>query len=318
MEMTKYAVGVDIGGTNVRVCLGDENGNVKDKLSEKLDVEDKNSVTKQIVRMINSLKSDFSAIGIGSIGLLDLKKGELSNPVHIPFKNIPIVKQLKGVFDVPTYLVNDCDAGVIGEKSFGLGKKEENLAYLTISTGIGCGVVLNGKLILGKDGNATEVGHLTIDLNSKLKCGCGGYGHWEAYCSGRTIPNFVRLLGKNDTRLKNSLILKLCNGNIANLTSEKFFEAVKLKDELSLEILEKIGEVNAIGISNINAAYDVSLITIGGSVALKNENFILNPIIKNLSKHSLNRIPKVAITQLGEDVVLYGALAVAFDSSILE
>jgi len=316
--MAKYAVGIDIGGTNVRVCLGDDKGVIKNKFSERLNVENKDSVIKQIIRMIRYLSNDFSAIGIGSMGLLDLKKGELSKPVQIPFKNIPIVEQLKEEFNVPVYLVNDCDAGVIGEKFFGLGKSEKNLAYLTISTGIGCGVILNGRLLLGKDGNATEVGHFIVDLERKLRCGCNGYGHWEAYCSGRNIPNFVRLLVKDDNRLKNSLILKLSNGNLENLTSEKIFEAAKSKDKLALGILDKIGEINAIGISNINAAYDVSLVTMGGGVALKNKDLILNPLLKHLPKYSINRIPKVVLTALGEDVVLYGALALAFNPSILK
>lgn len=303
--MAEVAVGVDLGGTNARVCLGDEKGNIKKKLSEKLDTRNKNSAVEQIIRMINSLPKDFSAIGIGSLGLLDLKKGEMSNPVHIPFKNIPIVKMLEEEFNVHVYLVNDCDAGVIGEKFFGLGKNEENLTYVTISTGIGCGVILNDRLLLGKDGNATEVGHITVDFEGKLKCGCGGYGHWEAYCSGRNIPNFVRLVAKNDNRLN-------------SITTEQFFDNVKLKDKLALEILEKIGEINAIGISNINAAYDVSLITIGGSVVLKNRDLIFNPILKYLPKYSINRIPKIVLTPLGEDVVLYGALALALNPSILK
>lgn len=303
--MSELAVGIDIGGTNLRVCLGDGKSKIKAKVSEKLNVENKNSVVEQITRMINSMGKDFSAIGIGSIGLLDLKKGELSNPVHIPYKNIPIVKQLKEEFNVPVFLVNDCDGGVIGEKVFGLGKNEHDLAYLTISTGIGCGVILNGRLLLGKDGNATEVGHITVDLEGKLKCGCGGYGHWEAYCSGRNIPNFVRLVAKNNPRL-------------SSITTERFFDKAKSKDKVALGIVDKIGEINAIGISNINAAYDVSLITIGGSVALKNRDLILNPIGKYLAKYSVNRLPKVILTALGEDAVLYGALALALNPSILK
>lgn len=299
--MAELAVGADIGGTNLRVCLGDENGRIKAKRMEKLNVKTKESLSGQIVRMIKSLSNEFSAIGIGSMGLLDMKKGELTNPVHIPFRNIPIVMILKNEFDVPVYLVNDCDAGVIGEKTFGAGKDEKDLAYLTISTGIGCGVILDGKLLLGKDGNATEVGHFTVDLEGKLKCGCGGYGHWEAYCSGTGIPNFVKLLAKD---------------RFENLTAEKFFELVKSKDKLALEIVEKIGEINAIGVSNINAAYDVSLITIGGSVALKNSNLILNPILKHLTKNSINRSPRIELTKLGDDVVLIGALALAFNPSI--
>lgn len=315
--MEKLSIGIDIGATNVRVCLGNERGEIKSKLSEKLNIESKDSISQQIIRMIKSFNvKDILSIGIGTAGPLDLKKGEIS-PVNIPVKNVPIVEPLKEEFNVPVYFVNDCDAGVIGEKVFGLGKDENHLAYITLSSGIGCGVMIDGKVLLGKDGNATEKGHHVIDYEGKLKCGCGAYGHWEAYSSGKNIPNFVSLLTKNDTRLKDSLILQLSNNNLDNLTSEKFFEAAKMEDSLALEIVDKIGVINAIGVSNINAAYDVSLVTIGGSVALKNPKLILEPIIKYVPNYSINRIPKISITPLGEDVVLYGALALAFNSSLV-
>lgn len=311
--MEKLSIGIDIGATNVRVCLGNEKGEIKSKLSEKLDVESRDSISQQIKRMIKSLNAnDFSSIGIGAAGPLDLKRGEIS-PVNIPVRNVPIVNPLKEKFNVPVYFVNDCDAGVVGEKIFGLGKDENHLAYLTLSSGIGCGIIIDGKILLGKDGNATEKGHHVIDYEGRLKCGCGVYGHWEAYTSGKNIPNFVKMLTNNDIRLKSSLIFKLTDNNLDNLTSEKFFEVAGMKDELALEIVEKIGMINAIGISNINAAYDVSLVTIGGSVVLKNPELILDPIIKYVSNYSINTIPKISITPLGEDIVLYGALALAFN-----
>jgi len=315
--MEKLSIGIDIGATNVRVCLGNEKGEIKIKLAEKLDVENRNSISQQIIRLIKSFNAkDVSSIGVGTAGPLDLKKGEIS-PVNIPVRNVPVVKPLEEEFNVPVYFVNDCDAAVIGEKIFGMGKGESHLAYITLSSGIGCGVIVDGKVLLGKEGNATENGHHVIDFEGKLKCGCGSYGHWEAYTSGKNIPNFVKLLTKEDSRLPDSLILKLSENSLDNLTSEKFFEAAKMGDGVALEIVDKIGMINAIGVSNINAAYDISLVTIGGSVALKNADLILQPIVKYAPNYSINRIPKIFITPLGEDIVLFGALALAFNPSLV-
>jgi glucokinase len=105
--------------------------------------------------------------------------------------------------------LNDCAAAVLGERHFGAGKGLENLAYVTLSTGLGGGAIVDGHLLIGKDGNAVEVGHITIDPGSSLICGCGSPGHWEAYSSGSNIPNFVKHSLRDDDK---SLLLELTRG----------------------------------------------------------------------------------------------------------
>lgn len=313
-------LGVDLGATNVRIALADMNGKILSKKTEKTMGGTGLDVVKQIIEMgenalksLNITKNRVKAIGIGSIGPLDLKKGLVVNPPNLRVGIIPIVEGLGEHFKTRVRLLNDCVAAVLGEKKFGAGRDLENIVYVTISTGIGSGVIVDGHLLLGKDGNAHEVGHTVVDKEGLLECGCGKRGHWEAYCSGRGIANYAKLLlEKTDVEfLDKSLLAKYCDANLSKITSELFFKAVKDNDELALRILDKINMLNAIGFANIIDMYDPELITVGGSVVLHNSEHILKPVREQVSQYAMNRLPEIKLTLLGEDVVLYGALATA-------
>ena len=317
----KVAVGVDLGGTNVRVALGDDEGRILAKISERTEkTQGPEGISEQIARIIRCLEKkeaktgEIIGIGIGSAGPLDLKRGGLMKPTNIPYDFIPLVEPLEDIFHLPTYLLNDCSTAVMGEKFFGAGKNHENLAYITLSTGIGGGIYVDGHLLIGKDGNATEIGHFTIDYEGKLLCGCGKRGHWEAYCSGNGIPNYVRLLlsqGRFEG-VKDSLLMRRISGDLDRLTAKILYDCAKAGDPLALELVDKIGILNSVGFACVVDAYDPSLITVGGSIALRNENLIIDPIRRGVKEHARNRVPEIKITPLGDDVVLYGALAMVF------
>jgi len=318
--MERLAVGVDVGGTNIRVALGDERGRIIARISERTEKHrGPEGISRQIVRSIRRLIERIGGrriegIGIGSAGPLDLKRGGLMKPTNIPYDFVPLVEPLREEFDLPVYLLNDCSVAVVGERFFGAGKEHENLAYITLSTGIGGGIYVDGHLLIGKDGNATEIGHFTIDYKGRLLCGCGKRGHWEAYCSGNGIPNYVRLLlsEEDPDEVKDSLLMSKINGNLNLLTAKILYDCAKAGDPLSLKLTDRIGVLNAIGFACVIDAYDPSLITIGGSIALRNENLVLSPIRKYVGEHARNRVPEIRITPLGDDVVLYGAIAMVF------
>ena len=317
----KIAVGVDLGGTNIRVALGNDEGRILAKISERTEkTKGPEGISEQIARIIRYLEKkeaktgEIIGIGIGSAGPLDLKRGGLMKPTNIPYDFIPLVEPLEDIFHLPTYLLNDCSTAVMGEKFFGAGKNHENLAYITLSTGIGGGIYVDGHLLIGKDGNATEVGHFTIDYEGKLLCGCGKRGHWEAYCSGNGIPNYVRLLlsqGRFEG-VKDSLLMRRISGDLDRLTAKILYDCAKAGDPLALELVDKIGFLNSVGFACVVDAYDPSLITVGGSIALRNESLIIDPIRRGVKEHARNRVPEIKITPLGDDVVLYGALAMVF------
>jgi glucokinase len=291
--------------------MGDKDG-LLEKIMERTDRENGSmGISAQIIRMIKSFEIDgLSSIGIGSIGPIDICTGSILNTPNLPFKSIPVLEPLTFEFHVPVRMLNDCSAAVLGEKRFGAGKGLRHLVYVTLSTGLGGGAIVDGNLLVGKDGNAVEVGHLTIEADSPLACGCGKKGHWEAYSSGKNIPNFAMLLLR-DTEIEGSLLLKLAGGSKESITSEILFTAAKKHDIVALKIVNKIGKVNAIGFANVVNIFDPQLITVGGSVALENPDLILEPILENIEKHTINRIPEIIITPLEDEAVLYGGLAMA-------
>jgi len=308
-----------LGGTNVRAVLGDDKGRVLARVDERTErSKGPEGIIRQLANMVLKVTSGFGldrieGVGVASAGTLDPERKMIKVFANLPFNEIPVVDPLENELRVPVRLLNDCSTAVVGEKFFGAGREFENLVYITISTGIGGGVYVDGRLLFGKDGNAHEVGHMTIDMEGRLPCGCGKRGHWEAYCSGENIPNYARLLlHGREKELEGSILSKFVGGDIQNLTAKSIYDAAKLGDSLSLQIVEEIGKANAIGFSNVVNLYDPELITVGGTVALKNPKLVINPIERYLPEYSLNRIPRVMITPLGGDAVLYGALAIIF------
>jgi glucokinase len=272
--------------------------------------------------MIRSIKirdtnlKKIKGICIGSAGPLHLKKGGLLHPSNIPYDFVPLVEPIENELGFKTLLLNDGSAAVMGEHFYGSGVGINNLAYVTISTGIGGGVYVDGHLLTGKDGNAAEIGHFTIDNAGHLHCSCGGKGHWEAYCSGRGIPHYLNYILKAKSKeLEASNLLSFFQNSGGKPSARNLFASAKTGDSLALSIVDIIGKLNAIGFANVNDAYDPSLITVGGSITLNNSDLILEPIKKYIGNHSINRVPAIKVTPLGGDVVMYGALARIFHHS---
>ena len=307
-------IAVDIGATHIRVASGDESGLKKKIHGETDQVSGPEGIPRQIIRLISELEETPVAIGIGSIGPIDYTGGIITNTPNYPFKEIPVTEPLKKEFEVPVKIVNDCSAGVLGEHTFGAGQDTENLFYVTMSTGLGGGAIVDGHLLMGKEGNAVEIGHITIYPHSRIMCGCGCPGHWEAFSGGKNIPQYARTLLR-DTYWRSSLLSDLCGGNPKAITVKMIFDAAKQGDDHALMVVEEIGKVNAIGFADIVNAYDPELITVGGSIALNNSDLIMRPIEHYIAGHVINRLPCIMITPLGEDVILYGAMALAMGAA---
>lgn len=306
----KLAIAVDLGATNVRVALVSQEGKILKKIRETTTKQGRNGIviTNQIIRMIQEICRDIhqkrlAGISISSIGPLDYEKGGPVRSPSIPFGFVPLVKPLEKTCSLPVHLLNDAKAAALGEKYFGAGKNVKNLVYITISTGIGGGAIVDGHLLLGKGGNAAEIGHMIIDTTYNFPCGCGkGVGHWEGYASGKNIPQFFQFwLKKTDKKVA-----------IQFQEAKDIFTQARRKNRLALEFLGELSKINARAISNIIVAYDPELITIGGSVALNNPKFILDGINKYVD-HCL-KPPKTQITKLGDDISLLGVTATIFST----
>lgn len=314
----KYVIAADVGATNLRVGLFTADGCLIKSVTTKTPREGGVDVVatfiyqlaSDILKSVGIGTSEVSAIGVGSIGPLDIKVGDVVNAPNPPIRRFRLRRPLMELFNTDNvYVVNDCVAAVWGEKFFGAGRGRSNLVYLTISTGLGCGAIVNDELLLGKDGNAHEVGHVVVDYRG-IECNCGGLGHWEGYVSGRGLPKFVayyvKSLGINECESK---LIKLIDAG--ELTSELFFKLVREGDKLAVKVVEELCRVNAAGLASVINVYDPELITIGGSVALNNYDLIIEPALKYLSKYVLNRPPEIMPTPLGHNAVLVGAATTA-------
>ena len=312
-----YGVGVDIGATYIRVALADGKGDIVDKMTEPtVKTGESLDLTHQIIRMIKALLENNSVgkecligIGVGTIGPLDLKKGAIINSPNLPFKEVPLLEPLEKAFEVRVKILNDCTAAVVGEKIFGADKGLDNIVYITISTGIGGGAYVDGHLLIGKDGNAAEIGHMVVDPEGLLICGCGKRGHWEAYCFGANIPRYARILLSRKAGIESSLVYKYAEGDLRNLTAKIIYGAAREGDEVALEIVEKINTYNAVGVTNVINVYDPELITLGSSVVLNNVDLVVEAIKEKVGGYVMNRLPEIRVTPLAGDVVLYGAIA---------
>lgn len=259
----KYVVGVDLGGTKIYTALVDLEGNIiKEKTVETLAHEGEQAVMGRIVDTINYVidgtnKDLIKSIGIGSPGPLDVKNGIIIENSNLPFKNFAIVKTIKETYDLPTYLDNDANVATLGEFMFGAGKGTENMVFITASTGIGGGAVLNGRLFRGSTGNALEVGHMTVATEGP-RCGCGNLGCAEALGSGTAIGKRAKeaVLSNVVTSLK----------NYENVTAKEVFKEAANGDRVAKNILNTSLTYLGIAVANTITNFDPEKVVVGGGV----------------------------------------------------
>lgn len=259
----KYVVGVDLGGTKIYTALVDLDGNmIREKTVETLVAEGEQAVANRIMNTIEYVIEDIDkglikAIGIGSPGPLDVKKGIIVENSNLPFKNFEIVKVIQERFELPTYLDNDANVATLGEFMFGAGKGSENMVYITVSTGVGGGAVLNGKLYRGSTGNALEVGHMTVSTEGP-RCGCGNVGCAESFASGTAI-------GK---RAKEAVTTNVATAlkKYDNVTAKEVFIEASNGDRVSQEILNTALTYLGITVGNVITNFDPEKVVLGGGV----------------------------------------------------
>lgn len=307
-------VGVDVGATYIRVGLVNEDGSIINKVKTRQPVSgDENTVANVIIRSIRDLTGGgggIDGIGIGSIGPLDLREGIVPWAPNAPIKRFKLVEPIIREFKVPVVLGNDAMAAVWGgEYLFGIGKGVNNLVYITLSTGVGAGVIVDGHLLVGKDGNAHEVGHIVVDMNSNIQCGCGGYGHWEGLGSGANIPKVIREFIKNKSYSSGGLYMKLIKGG-EYISTEEIFQAYYNGDELARDFIDNyLMRIHAAGIASVMNVYDPELIILGGSMALNNKDVFRRGIDRYIRRFLAVRQARIEFTEFGDDIGIIGAAA---------
>ncbi|NLZ54617.1 MAG: ROK family protein [Thermoanaerobacteraceae bacterium] len=315
--MAGFVIGLDLGGTKIATCLMDKSGSIVKKVTvPTLAIEGPDAVISrmkssvyEVMKQANVKKKDIVAMGVGSPGPLDAKNGVIKNPPNLPgWVEVPLRDELYNEFKLPIIIENDANAAALGENLYGSGKGMKNFMYITISTGIGGGVVADGKLFKGANGNAVEIGHTTINFQGPL-CGCGNKGCWEAYASGTALARFMR---EGIESGKTTIIKDI--EDVKNIKAEHVFAAAKQGDKFARELVDMEGYYLGVGLANMANSFNPDCIAMGGGITHEWDLFydrMIEVMREKALKANVENL-KVVKATLGSDVGVVGAAAVAW------
>jgi glucokinase len=307
--------GIDMGGTNLRVALGSPAGELLDKRFRATQAEPgAEAGIKALTEMMEELAaannlrmSDIGATGVGVPGPSNPATGVLLNPPHLPgWHNFPVAGRLEAATGIPTRLENDAQLAAYGEFHRGAGRGTRHLLYVTISTGIGGGIVIDGKLYIGAGGTAGEVGHIVIDPDGPI-CGCGRRGHLEAVASGTAM---ARIAAERIAAGETSSLSRL-----EKITAKAIGDAADAGDALAQAVLRDSGRLLGLGLGGLLNILDPEVLVLGGGVIMIGPAFLdhVHPAIKESAFESTYSHVRIVTVELGQDAGLVGALEFALD-----
>ncbi len=321
--MSKYYLSLDIGGTKTSASVFDENGNIVNNYvlkrksetfkGEEAVYQNTKNVLEEILSELKIKKEDVIAMGVGSPGPLDTKKGIIIHAPLMGWENFPIVERLKKDFELPVYLDNDANLGALAEVRCGEGKGCKNLIYMTVSTGCGGGIIINNDIYRGSHDGAGEVGHMSV-LPDGIDCPCGSKGCFELYASGTAINERMKadmLAGKK------SLAFELAGHDPEKIDGSLLLKAASQNDEYALEAYRLEGYYLGLGIANLFNILDPEAIVLGGGVT-KAKDYFHESCIKTLKKRCVHKVndDMLRYSKLNDLVVLYGAYYLCKDREI--
>jgi len=302
-------IAVDIGGTHLRAAAY-ASDNIQPTDHQRIRTQaNEPGVYERLVKVIESVwpkDGSVDAIGVASPGPLNPHSGYiLATPNIQEWQNFPLVPKLSDYFKIPVFLDNDANLAGLGEWKFGAGKGHHDVLYLTVSTGIGGGVIIEDRLLQGTHGLAAELGHVIIDPNGPI-CSCGFYGHLESFSSGPAIVKYA--FAELESGVKSSLRRDV------SFTARQVAEAAMQGDALAISAYQRAGEYLGIAVASFLHAFDPSIVIFGGGVSQ------VGPLLFDSFHISLRRHVfhpryledlKIEIAALGDDAGLLGALALA-------
>jgi glucokinase len=311
--MTTDAIAaIDIGGTKIALGLSTLDGHtlpfrrfptrIKNAPEQILE-----EACRELERMAAGAGARIAAVGIGCGGPLDRRRGLILSPPNLPgWDEFPIVKQVAERFGVPVLLDNDANGAALGEHEHGAGRGLSDLVYITISTGIGGGLIINRQLVHGVGDGAGEVGHMVIAPDGP-PCGCGSRGCLEALCSGTSIARRAVEQLARDSRPST-----LRAGGATNVTAQAVAEAARAGDELARTVWDETIHYLALGLSNIIAALAPEAIILGGGVSTSGDQLLIPLRERVRAAVKIMPVEQVGIRQasLGGDSAIYGALII--------
>ena len=313
----KYAIGLDIGGTSVKCAIVSSEGKIIDRFDYPVDpnIEGGVILTKvgqKINDMIALNRVRVKGIGIGVPGILDNEQGLIKFSSNMKkWVGFSLTNKLKDITRLKTIITNDANCAALGEARFGISKQFRNSLLVTLGTGIGGGLILNGELYEGNLGQGAELGHISIDYHGRL-CGCGRRGCLEAYASASALIKDAKDAMKANP---NSLIWELVDKDINKVDAKVVFDAAHKNDSTALKIVENYIEYLGQGLLNYCVVFKPEAIILSGGISRQGD-YLVDRLINflNLNNHGIKNTEKVRvlIATLGPDAGVIGAASLIF------
>jgi glucokinase len=315
-----FVIGIDLGGTKIKTALVDNTGKVTAQDYQETNATEAEGPSAVIERMSDAARkvmadagvkpAQVKAVGVGAPGPLDIEAGILISPPNLPgWFRVPLKQLIEDSLGIATFVENDANAAGLGEHRFGAGRGAQHMIYVTASTGIGGGLILDGEVYHGATGMAGEIGHMTIKPDGPL-CNCGNWGCLEALASGTAIAREGR---ERVARGVPTRIAELAGGDPERVTAKTVADAASQGDAVAQGILAEAMEYLGIGMANLVNLFDPQLIVIGGGLTNIGE-MLFEPARRIIAQrayitraHPVNVLPAA----LGDDVGVLGAGAVA-------
>lgn len=311
----KYYMGIDIGGMSVKAGVVSEDGKMLSKRTLETSakgrtdafIADIAALAEETLIASGVSKSDVLGVGMGVPGTVNPKTGIVTYACNIGFKNTPLVAAFEKLFGVPTKVANDADAAALGEVRFGAGKNKSDALMITLGTGVGTGIIINGNIFSGRNGAGGESGHTVIVVDGE-QCGCGRRGCFEAYASASAL---IRQTAAAAEKYPDSGIAAMIkeDGKVSGKTA---FRAYKEGDAAGIEVVQNYVKYIGEGTANLVNIFAPEIILIGGGVANEGEYFI-QMIADYIAQHTygkeLNGGFEVKKAMLGNDAGIFGAAA---------
>jgi glucokinase len=309
----RVVIGVDLGGTNTRTALVASSGDILEKQKEEtLAAEGHEKVIAKLIRNIDRQRAnavryglEVAAVGVGAPGVIHEQTGVVVKSPNFPdWNDLPLKQTLERELKLPVFIENDANAAALGEQWRGAAKDIRSMIFLTLGTGVGGGIVLDGRIWHGADGMAGEVGHMTIIPDGRT-CGCGNRGCLEMYASSRGIVmTFREMCAEKRLNVEDR----------KELTSAQIYQAARNGDTVAHLVMKDMGRYLGIGLANLINIFNPEMMVIGGGVRDAWDLFIdatRKEVRKRAFAYTAERT-KIVPSMLGDDAGMVGAAAVAF------
>ena len=316
----KFNICLDIGGTKVLGAIFDSKNKITYRLKKKTKSEgdDSQNIENIIVSVVDEMiaeaglkKGQINAISAGAPGVINSETGIVLFSPNLPWRNYDIRTPLEKKFGVPFYIGNDVNVGVLGEYKFGAAKGYKNVVGLFVGTGMGGGLILNGKLFTGNEFKAAEYGHMILNPEGPL-CGCGQRGCIEAFSSKKGMPAYIRqqVNRGRETMMADQLVNEV-------FKSKSLKKALEANDPVAVEAVDRACHYLAIGTGNLINTFSPDIVVYGGGVIEAVGDIFLEKILAEVDRYcmpSIRSTVDLKIAALGDDSNLYGALAMIPDA----